>query len=748
MFFVALLFTFINAFAQTGVPPAAGAGTSESPYQIANLENLYWISLSPANWNNHFIQTADIDASPTHTWFPDGLGGFLGWAPIGTESNPFAGYYNGQDYSIDALYIHRLNENHVGLFGKGYWGTSLPDNTATLKNICLTNADVSGGDRTGAIVGYLLGQANNHRPVLLDSFSSGSVFGANEVGGLAGSNVKAQIFDDYSSCNVTGTTRVGGLSGYTAAYAAVERSYFRGNVSGSEQVGGISGYCYNYAPLINTYNLGNVSGSNIVGGLTGGMAYNSALRSSYSTGQVSSDSNGGGIIGSSYDSTCGVMGCFWDTQTSGIYVSAGGTGKTTAQMKDIAMYSTAQWAPYDFVNYWFMIPGETRPILRTEYSGNIRNSHQLQLIRMNLAGEYQLMANLDLSSIQDPRDIWGTSVDETGGFVPLGTLADPFTGTLDGNAFQLSGLYINRSLVDYQSLLGVCNGVQISNLMLNAGEITGQTYTGSLASLLTNLSVVTNCGFQGDLTGTWQFTGGFIGNIDNSSISGCYSEGTVTASSWSGGLIGRASGGASISNCYSLCSTMGNGRVGGLIGGSYNSETINSYSAGRVNGFSVVGGLIGEQTGSVVDNCFWDVETSWQGYSAGGVGVQGLSTIEMTTQSTFTAAGWDFVGESINGIEEIWDMDSANNAGYPFLNWLPIEELILGIPQNVTMSSSDLEIMISWDAVDNALSYRVFSCPLPDGVFEEDLTGVFTGTSWTCPASNVQRFYHITAVAD
>jgi hypothetical protein len=38
-----------------------------------------------------------------------------------------------------------------------------------------------------------------------------------------------------------------------------------------------------------------------------------------------------------------VSNSFWDTQTSGQVGSAGGTGKTTVEMKDIATFSGAGW---------------------------------------------------------------------------------------------------------------------------------------------------------------------------------------------------------------------------------------------------------------------------------------------------------------------------------------------------------------------------------------------------------------------
>jgi hypothetical protein len=48
-----------------------------------------------------------------------------------------------------------------------------------------------------------------------------------------------------------------------------------------------------------------------------------------------------------------VSSCFWDTQTSGIAISNGGIGKTTAQMKTLSTFTDAAW---DFATpVWYLI---------------------------------------------------------------------------------------------------------------------------------------------------------------------------------------------------------------------------------------------------------------------------------------------------------------------------------------------------------------------------------------------------------
>jgi hypothetical protein len=65
---ILILVFFIAQFlcAQTAIAPS-GSGTSGSPYQIASLENIYWITQNSSSWSSYFQQTADIDASSSST---------------------------------------------------------------------------------------------------------------------------------------------------------------------------------------------------------------------------------------------------------------------------------------------------------------------------------------------------------------------------------------------------------------------------------------------------------------------------------------------------------------------------------------------------------------------------------------------------------------------------------------------------------------------------------------------------------
>ena len=80
--------------------------------------------------------------------------------------------------------------------------------------------------------------------------------------------------------------------------------------------------------------------------------------------------------------------------------------------------------------------------------------------------------------------------------------------------------------------------------------------------------------------------------------------------------------------------------------------------------YSHVGGFSGGTDGEIV-SCFWDTESS--GIVEGDYG-EGVSTAQMWNIQTYLQAGWDFVGETNNGLEDTWVM-SWDEADYPKLAW-------------------------------------------------------------------------------
>ncbi|MFO7810611.1 MAG: GLUG motif-containing protein, partial [Candidatus Delongbacteria bacterium] len=179
-------------------------------------------------------------------------------------------------------------------------------------------------------------------------------------------------------------------------------------------------------------------------------------------------------------------------------------------------------------------------------------------------------------------------------------------------------------------------------------------------------------------------------------------------------------------SCYDI--------VGGLAGYNYMSLVENSYSTGTVTTSMSGGGLIGGQDGGYVYNSYWNTETSGQSTSAGGTA---RSTADMTyPQSDSTYVGWDFSTPD-------WVIASGVNSGYPYLVWQAMGGL--SAPGNITTSVSGSDLTITWDAVPGASSYNVYSSADPYGTYSLDGTGTFNGEEWTAPLPASKMFYYVTA---
>jgi len=83
-------------------PFVGGKGTSDQPFQIANLDHLVAIGDS-IYLDKHFIQVADIDASASAE-----LSNGSGFQRIGTRENPFTGSYNGNGHTISSLFVSQV----------------------------------------------------------------------------------------------------------------------------------------------------------------------------------------------------------------------------------------------------------------------------------------------------------------------------------------------------------------------------------------------------------------------------------------------------------------------------------------------------------------------------------------------------------------------------------------------------------------------------------------------------------------
>jgi len=652
----------------------AGHGTEDYPYIIFDVDDLQNMR---DDLSAHYMLANDIDASVTVGW-NDGVG----FEPVGTEDHIFTGSLDGNNFTISNLYIDRDETDYIGLFGYV--------SGAEIKNLGLIDVDITGADYTGSLFGRGMGVFSN-------VYSTGEVSGGNHVGGLIGFYLSSStLSDSYSTVKTTGSSyNVGGLVG--RGDGTIVRCHASGNVTGTSSVGGFIGLCHSIGGVVQySFSTGDVSGREHVGGFAGRTSH-SSITNSYSIGTVTRttgiQSTFGGFTGSNYrskiincystgpvywqDSTqpsdrgflgsedtgghYEMTGNFWDMDTSGQTETIGNaTGKTTAEMMTQSTFTGEGW---DFTDNWWMVDGETRPFLQMEYSTEIQNSHQLQLMAMDLNADYTLVADIDLTpDMNNNASMWGTDADEGRGFVPIGTSSNRFTGSLEGHGNTVSGLYINRPETDQIGLFGTIGSQgTVSGVGLLEGEVIGESYVGLLAG--SNFGTVEDSYSTGSVIGNYRRTGGLIGNNEGGIVRRCYSTADVTgADNVAGGLVGMNIAGGNIIDSYAHGDVTGASLVGGLSGNNYQASISRSYATGNVNGTGTVGGLSGGIFQGSVLQSFYDLETT--GCSDTGRG-EPKTTAEMKTQSTFTDADWDF--------DDLWHM--MEGLTYPLFQWQPFPDL-------------------------------------------------------------------------
>jgi hypothetical protein len=611
---------------------SGGTGVADNPYLISKAEDLNLIGSNPRLMRSHFKLISDINLESVDIF------------TIGTREFPFCGFFDGNGKRILNFNCFSTDKSYVGLFG------CVSGPQAEIKNLGLIEPYINAG--TGDYIGSLVGSVNG--TINCCYVEGGTITGGQYIGGLVGH--ASNISNCYSSITVRGDSFVGGLGGSI----------------------GYMIHCYSISPVVGD-----------------GMSI-------------------GGLVGSGTG-----INSFWDIETSGQTTSGAGKGLTTGEMQMASTF--LGWGVCGSENLWTIDEGNDYPRLSWENQhGQVIESIEISdfmqgtgaandpfLIytpeQLNMIGiffcewnkHFKLMDDLDLF---DYPENW---------FNMIGSSL-PFTGIFNGNDHTISnfksyydgerhfiGLFgfvsghdaqiKNLGLIDpdinanrgssISSLVGFLEKGVVIDCYVEGGNVVGGSEVGGLVG--SNLATITNSrssaqvqGGEGPMGISSCDIGGLVGS-NWGTINYCSATGSImgkTGEMSLGGLVGSNSG--IITKCYSTTTVSGFGwMVGGLVGDNYEGKISKCYSTGIVNGNNDVGGLVGynwpnsSDAGSTAFS-FWDMESSRQTISAGG---EGKTTAEMQTATTFLEAGWDFVSETANSIEDIWWIDEGND--YPRLWW-------------------------------------------------------------------------------
>lgn len=528
---------------------SGGTGEPNSPYQIADVNDLLQLANDANDYNKCFIMTADIDLDPNlgNPVFTDNV-----IAPDYTH--PFSGVFDGAGHKIKNLTIR---DGLFGLFGY---------NSGEIKNLGLENVNMTSGisffSEGGGLVGSNSGYINNSYVTGLIATELGE--GYNEcLGGLVGVN-DGHISNCYSKGSVIcgdieehglPPHNIGGLVGVNWGY--IDNSYSEANVTGglgNERIGGFVGNS-GIGTITDCCSTGNIKGyigTSYIGGFAG--SGDNIVRC-FSTGNVSSESSAWGgawYVGGFVGQGGNISQCFstGNVSTGGISYGIGGLVGVGGDINEC--FST----------------------------GNVTVGADSRFI---------------------------------GGLIGSGGNVDECFST--GKVSVGSGSYY------------------IGGLMGGSGDDVEECFsTGDV-----------NVGDSSYATGG--LIGGNGANWDGVDINNCYSTGNVTCGVYSheiGGLVGE------------------NGKTGswGYIYNCYSAGTVGA-GAGSYN----IGGLVGHDEWNDVFRAYF-LDTSGPD---NGLGTP-LPDANMKHESSFV--GWDFVGESLNGTQEIWCINEG--VDYPKLAWTGI----------------------------------------------------------------------------
>lgn len=229
----------------------------------------------------------------------------------------------------------------------------------------------------------------------------------------------------------------------------------------------------------------------------------------------------------------------------------------------------------------------------------ISNIYQLQKITSTAernAGHFALTNHIDASATAN----WNGA----SGFTPLRFQNNPFTGTFNGNGYEIDGLHIDNATQEHAGLFAELEG-ELRNLTLTNASVTGDKYVGAVAAQVRMGGVVENVRLDRSIVQGNFAVGGIIGmardltnpvNIDqiseltNLHVTDSEVHLTNPAPSpppFDDGAAGGAVGVVLYSNVSDISVTntvvTGNtGAIGGVLGGIAVDSTVNGGLAEQV----------------------------------------------------------------------------------------------------------------------------------------------------------------------
>lgn len=641
---------------------SGGSGTAIDPYLISTPEELNQLQLDvnveKLNTGSvHYQLTAHIDLAQFDSDADETNGN---WTPIGTSSNPFHGQLDGNGFTIRNLKIILPNQSNVGLFG-----FVVPHSTSTylpisIHDLTLENVEIVGAYNVGALIGYL---PNGERGSRLQNLSvSGTVTGQGYVGGLFGviqaiggtyNSGNPGIVNVQSDATATGQNYVGGVAGQLHSSMAVGLFASQNVVGTGNYVGGLAGSLY-ASQIEDAHATGQVDGLNQVGGLAGELvAVSARLVNASATGNINGTNQVGGLIG--------------NTQYGATVVDVLATGNVTGAEAVGGLFGRQYQGP---------------TLTNGKAQGDVTGVTKVG----GLVGQtYSASPITDSSATGNVT----ASGNEVGGLVGSNHASNLTNVTASGT---VEGLNNVGGILGLNASSSVISGAIYEGLYVKGtdavGGIAGNADSSPIKNSTANTRVEATGRYVGGIAGT-------IGSVAGNYPSGNEMTGSVSGSSYVGGLFGQAKNGTASSHSFARATITGTGDyVGGLIGSaSMGSGISSSFFEGIVTGgHDYVGGLIGSgEYGSGATNAYAIGTVTGQGTYVGGL--MGHSNVGSPLTNTYAAITLQATGEKVGDLVGDWVEDKASpvNDAEPINSyWSKTKSFINNHPASTAFSEVDM----------------------------------------------------------
>lgn len=462
------------------------------------------------------------------------------WRPIGTVASPFQGKFDGQNHSIENMYVE--GDEYVGLFGVIADG-------ADIRNFIVTSScDVVGTRYVGGVVG-----------------------GSNGGGKIYLTNIGNEANVTAAEQNAAGLI---GVSMGTACAFIIENCYNMGDVIGSKESAAFSGWCGTGSEIRNCFNTGFISGADddglknlwrndgtkteniftFVEANQGRVLEEEALTS----GELAFLLNGMVSGGENWYQTLGEDDYPLPFSEGHAKVYATGELRCDGTPSGDVAFSNEENGEVIQRDHEF---DEESGICHVCGTYGISTAQQLLSFSFDVQnGEAQkasviLLSDIDLADVDfEPIGYYEGQDDSSGNL----DLSIPYCGVFDGQGHRIYNMVIDQPDRANLGLFGVVGGgAVIKNVTIDKScFVNGSRYSAGLVGGISKSGDVKilNCGNEADVTVANQNAGGVLGvNFGNRGaleMVNCYNTGNITGNNESAGLSGWL-GNATIANCYS-----------------------------------------------------------------------------------------------------------------------------------------------------------------------------------------------------